>query len=59
MADLFIRLRDSRLSMNHLGIWKHLGKCSNGILRTSTLVNFASALNKVNNVKISDYLSFF
>ena len=59
--------RHSKLSMNHLGIWKHLGKNSNGELRNSTLVNdgtlrstadFASALSNVNNVKISDLLEF-
>ena len=55
--------RHSKLSMNHLGIWKHLGKFSNGILPISSLVNdrtlrstadFASALSNVNNVEISD-----
>ena len=55
--------RHSKLPMNHLGIWKHLGKLSNEILPILTLVNdrtlrstadFASALSNVNNVKISD-----
>ena len=45
----------------------HLGKCSNGKLRTWTLANdetlrstanFASTLSNVNNVKISDLLEF-
>ena len=45
----------------------HLGKCSNGKLHTSTLVNdetlrstayFRSPLSSVNNVKISDLLEF-
>ena len=59
--------RHSKLPMNHLGIWKHLGKRRNGIFRNSTLVNdgtlrskadFTSALSNVNNVKISDLLEF-
>ena len=68
MTDLFTRRRD-------IPRWpwiKHdrLGKCSNGKLHTSTLVNdgtlrskqstadFASALSNVNNVKISNLLEF-
>ena len=45
----------------------HLGKCTNGKLRTATLINdgflrstedFPSALSNVINVKISDLLEF-
>ena len=66
MTDLFTRRRDipSCPSIKQ----SHLGKCVNGKLRTSILVNegtlrstqnaanIASALSNVNNVKISDLL---
>ena len=68
MTDLFTRRKDIPSCP-----WikqSHLGKCNNGKLHTSTLVNdgtprstqstadFASALSNVNNVKISDLVEF-
>ena len=49
--------RHSKLSMNHLKIWKHLGKCTNGKLPNSSLVNDRFRIS-TNNVKISDLLEF-
>ena len=65
MTDLFSRPKD--LASCPRIKQCHLEKCSNGKLRTSTLVNdgnlrstvdFALALSNVNNVKIPDLLLF-
>ena len=61
MTDLFTHCRDTASCP-----WtkqRHLGKCSNGKLRTSPLdyggtLRSTSALSNVNNVKISDLLEF-
>ena len=65
MTGIFTRRRD--IASCPWTKQSHLGKCSNGKLRTLTLVNdgtikstadFASALSNVTNVKISDLLKF-
>ena len=65
MTDLFTCRRD--IASCPCTKQSHLGKCSNGKLRTLTLANdgtlrspadFASALSYINNVKISDLLEF-
>ena len=65
MPDLFTRRRD--IESCPLTKQSRLVKCSNGRLRTSTLINdgtlrstadFLSALSNVNNVKMSDLLEF-
>ena len=65
MTNLFTRRRD--IASCPWTKQSYLGKCSNGKLRTSTLVNngtlrstagFSSALSNANNVKKSDLLEF-